>query len=451
MTITIPNPLPIFWVKASNRIQRQIFPSLGWRLLLAYLTSMTAVFGTSAAVLYVFLSRSLNQNLNDQLLTLVQVAAPGLDTVKTQGHHGLDRDLSLHHLFSRREQSLEWFNAEGELLAQEGTAFPPFPLVKNVSPSSMSKGSPVFQQEGQVRTVTIPVYADNLDKNPLRLKGYIRASESTQNVEVALNLLQKGLKLGGIPVLILISLSGVYLTQQSQEPRKQSFQQLNQATVDVSHQLRHPLTRINLAVDLILSHREQMQPSDVRKLEMIDSAAAQMKEAVEDLLFLARSDAADPSIGLEELAVPLNELLQNLLKSFESQAQIKGITFQTKLLPDLSVKGDATQLSRLFSHLLENAIQHTEAGGRVTLSLEQSKGSAFVSMGDTDIGIAPKVPKALPFVFQYFCRSERARFQQQERLGLAIAQAIARRHGGEITLSTQVRVGSCFRVRLPLV
>ena len=438
-------------ITSSHRIPSQRFQVLGWRrrLLLAYLSAMAVIFGISAASLYVFFSRSLNQQLDNQLLTLVQAAVPSLDTIKTQGRQSLSRDLPWRNLFFRREQSLEWYSADGDLLAKEGTVFLQFPLVKNVSPSGFSQGSPVFQQADRVRSVTISVYAEELENKTLRLKGYIRASQSTEQLQVTLNQLRLGLGLGGITALILISLSGAYLTQQALKPMRQSFQRLQQFTADVSHELRNPLSRIGMATELMLSHRGQMQPSDVKKLEMIDSAAAQMKRLVEDLRFLSRTDAASTT-ALEGSTVSLDELLRALAEQFEPQAQLKGITFQKKLPSGLSVKGDATQLSRLFSNLLENALKYTEAGGSVTLSLEKSKRSAVICVKDTGIGMATEY---LPFVFQRFWRSEPARSQQQEGwgLGLALAQALARQHGGEITVSSKVGVGSCFRVRLPLV
>ena len=438
-------------ITSSSKIECQFFQSLDWRwrLLLAYLTAMAAIFGISSVALYAFFARSLNQQLNEQLLTLAQAADPSLDTIQTEGRQSLSRDLPWRNLFSRREQSLEWYSADGKRLAREGTVFPQFPRLKNLSPSDLSQGDPIFQKAARARSVTIAVYAEELEEKTLRLKGYIRASQSTEQLQVTLNQLRLGLGLGGLTALILISLSSAYLTGQALKPMRQSFQRLQQFTADVSHELRNPLSRIAMATELMLSHREQIQPSDVKKLEMIDSAAAQMKRLVEDLRLLSRTDAASPTAQSGSI-VSLDELLRTLAEQFEPIAQLKGITFSKKLPSGLSVKGDATQLSRLFSNLLENALKYTEAGGSVTLSLEKSKRSAIICVKDTGIGIAPEY---LPFVFQRFWRSEPARSQQQEGLGLglALAQALARQHGGEITVSSKVGVGSCFRVRLPLV
>jgi signal transduction histidine kinase len=136
-------------------------------------------------------------------------------------------------------------------------------------------------------------------------------------------------------------------------------------------------------------------------------------------------------------------------KRFEPQAETKGISFQAQLPSGLWIKGNADQLSRLFSNLLENALKYTEAGGNITLSVNQGKGSTVVSVKDTGIGIPHEY---LPFVFQRFWRSDQSRAQQQEGsgLGLAICEAIAQQHGGEIEVNSKVGVGTCFRVTLPL-
>jgi signal transduction histidine kinase len=281
----------------------------------------------------------------------------------------------------------------------------------------------------------------------LRLAGYIRGSESTQELETALNHLRLGLAIGGIIALILITLSDFYLTQKSLEPLKQNFQQLKQFTADVSHELRNPLTRIGIATDIMLSRREEMKPSELKKLEMIDGSVTQMRRLLEDLLFLARTEAASNPRAKSNIA--LDELLRDVQERFEPQAETKGISFQAQLPSGLSIKGNADQLSRLFSNLLENALKYTEAGGNITLSVNQGKGSTVVSVKDTGIGIPPEY---LPFVFQRFWRSDQSGAQQQEGsgLGLAICEAIAQQHGGKIDVHSKVGVGTCFRVTLPL-
>jgi hypothetical protein len=433
-------------VIAPNRNSHD-FQSLRWHLLFIYLIAMTAIFGASGVTLYIFFSRSFHQQLNKQLLSLVQAAVPSLNTVKTKGSQSLDKDLPWRNLFSHRQQSLEWFDADGDLLAREGTIFSEFPPIEKISPSQLREGSPVFEKQDGAISVTIAIYSDTPDEKTLRLSGYIRGSESTQELETALNHLRMGLTLGGATALILITLSDIYLTQKTLEPLKQNFQELKQFTADVSHELRNPLTRIGIATDIMLSRSEEMKPSELKKLEMIDGAVTQMRKLLEDLLFLARTEAA--STPKAKSTIALDKLLRDLQERFEPQAETKGISFQAQLRSGLSIKGNPDQLSRLFANLLENALKYTEAGGSITLSLNQANGSSVVAVEDTGVGIPQEY---LPFVFQRFWRSDQIKAQKEEGsgLGLAICDAIVQQHGGDIGVNSKVGVGTCFWVTLPL-
>ena len=438
------------WVIASNKIPSQNFKDIHWRLLLAYLIAMAAILGVSAAALYGFLYRSFSQQLNHQLRTLAQAAVPSLDTVKTEGRQSLDEDLPWRDLFLNQDQSLEWFDDDGNLLARQGSNFPEIPLSKSLSSSDLNHGLPRIHYKGQLRVMTIAVYADDSDGKTLQLEGYLRASQSTQRLEATLGHLRLGLGLGGVTALCLASISSLYLTRQAVKPMQQSFQRLTQFAADASHELRNPLTRISIATEIMLSHPDQIKPSNVKKLTTITHATEQMKRLIDDVLFLARTDAAYVPVNRKEsVDVSLDEVLLNLAERFEPQAQIKGINFQKRLLINLSIKGNANQLDRLFSNLLENAIKYTRQGGRVTLSLNKYRQNAIVSIRDTGIGIPSEY---LPFVFRRFWRVDQAKSQDANGfgLGLAIAETIAKQHQGEILVNSQVGIGTCFQVRLPL-
>ncbi len=428
------------WVTASNRIpKQQMFAFLRLRLLLSYLVVMATILATSGTAMYVFLTRSLERQLNSQLLTLAQAAVPSLETVENEGLQNLNQELPWRELF-QRNQSLEWFKVDGKLLAREGTIFSTLPL---------KKGSQVIQNQGQVRTLTISVYADRPDQKTLQLQGYIRASESTAQMEAVLRKLGWGLSLGGTMALVLSGIGGMWLTQQALEPIEQSFQRLKQFTADASHELRNPLTAISIATEVMQSHPERIHPMDAKKLVAIASATDQLTHLAEDLLFLARTDAAVAPLDLEWTAVPLAEILQKLGQLLEYQAEAKGITITSRLLDGISVNGEATLLTRLFANLFENALKYTRKGGNIVVSMTKDKQFIVVRVEDTGMGIAPE---HLPFIFQRFWRADKARSQRVEGsgLGLAIAQTIAQHHRGKVTVTSQVGVGSCFQVYLPL-
>ncbi len=437
-------------ITISTQILSRGFPFPRRRLLLTYLTAMIVIFGTSGISLYLFLIKSFNQQLHRELLTLVEAAAPSLETIKSQGIQSLDKEVPWRNLFSEDEYSLEWYDSEGRLLAKEGTSFPLSSLFQTISPETLKKDVPVFQRQGQIQTAIISIYVNNPDDSDPTLEGYIRASESAQEIEVIANKLRLGLGLGGTTALVLVGISSVYLTQEALSPMKQGVQRLRKLTNDVSHQLRTPLTRISIATEILLSQRDKIQPDQARKLNIINTAAEQLKRLVEELLFLIRTDMTSDSRDVQFSRVPLKPLLQNLSQQFEPIARARGINFQTQLLGNVLVRGDLARLTRLFSNLLENAFDYTDTNDSIFLSMQLSPGTVVISVQDSGMGMPAE---HLPSIFQGFWRSEQARIQQPEGfgLGLTIAHAIAQQHRGKIIVSSQVGVGSCFQVHLPVI
>ena len=438
------------WVTDSNKISNKEFPELRRRLMLVYLAVMATIMGISATSIYIFFARSMSQQLDQELITLVQAAAPSLDIIKEEGIQDLDRELAWQELFSSKKQSLEWFEVDGQTLAKEGRFFPQAPFAKRLMASSANKNLLLFQNEDNIRSVTIAVYGDDVEDNSLKLKGYIRASESTRELNSTLNQLGLGLWLGGATAIFLITISSVYLTHQAFKPTLQSFQQLKQFAADASHELGTPLTKISFATEILLSSPEQLQSSlGQKKLQLISKSTEQMKHLLSDLLFLARTDDTSTLSYSDKSYIRIDQLLQQLAEPLVEVAPTKKIDFQIDLDLPLVVKGDTLQLNRLFSNLLENAFKYTESGGEVNLSLQKEKHNALISVQDTGIGIATE---HLSYIFQRFWRDERVRKQEKEGtgLGLAIAKSIVQKHKGKITVESQVGLGTCFCVYLPL-
>ncbi|MFB2919132.1 MULTISPECIES: sensor histidine kinase [Aerosakkonema] len=437
-----------------NNIQ---FKALRSRLLLSYLTVMLAILGTSTVTVYGFFSRILYQQLDERLELLAQAAAHSLTQIKheyrqqqqsnpanltsdTQVFRRLDGDGDLDIPWQNMrepDQGVEWFDENGQLLGNAGKTF------DNLSPHT---GFETLQQ-GKIRTITIGTFSYHQGEK--KLEGYIRTSESTEEVETVLIRLRWGLGLGSVVALSVTGIGGLWLTKQALKPIEASFQQLKQFTADASHELRSPLTAIKTSVDVMQNHPERIHPADVKKLGAIASATQQMSRLVEDLLLLARMDAVTVAVQHEWIAIPLDEMLEDLLEMLELQAEEKEIYLKSNLLAGIFVKGDAVKLVRLFANLLENALQYTPAGGTVTLTMKNVDKYVVISVEDTGIGIAPFDLKS---VFDRFWRADKARSRRQggQGMGLTIAQAIAQFHGGEITVSSEVGVGSSFRVRLPL-
>lgn len=423
-----------------------MFQNLRWRLLLSYLMVMAAILSVFGTGVYVFFIHSLYQELDKKLRTLAEAAVPSFADMAQPDREGrtLEQQYSPtgRDLLEQERQSLEWFDAEGQLLESKGNLtleLPPTPGFVTL------KG---IQKATHIRTYTIPV-TEATSSPPVPLQGYIRVSQSTENIERIRNQLLWGLGMGGITTLGLVGLTGFWLTQKALAPIELSFQTLKQFTADASHELRGPLTAIKASLDVMGNHPERIHPKDAKKLAAITSATSQMIHLTEDLLFLARTDTARLTDEGEEKPLALHQILQDLVELFDPLAQSKGITLNYQQQVLVSIIGNQTQLTRLFSNLLRNGLQYTPAGGKVTLSLEKSHRFVLVNVKDTGIGIDRA---ELPFIFDRFWRADKARSRREggTGLGLAIAQAIAQRHGGKIEVNSRVGIGTCFTVYLPM-
>ncbi len=165
---------------------------------------------------------------------------------------------------------------------------------------------------------------------------------------------------------------------------------------------------------------------------------------------MARSDQTVVNLTREKTEICLTTLLSKLVILNEPFAQKKQIELQSHLVTEIKVVGDRVQLTRLFSNLIQNALQYTPEGGIVSVYINKDSRLGVVSIRDTGIGISAE---QLPHVFDRFWRANKARTRREggTGLGLAIADAIAKNHGGKIVVTSKVNVGSCFQVKIPIL
>jgi len=103
-------------------------------------------------------------------------------------------------------------------------------------------------------------------------------------------------------------------------------------------------------------------------------------------------------------------------------------------------------LQRMPSNVLDNAVKYTPPGGQVTVSISQANQDIVVTVHDTGVGISET---DLPRIFDRFYRSDRSRSEPGTGLGLSLARAVARAHGGNITVTSVLNQGSTFIITLP--
>jgi two-component system heavy metal sensor histidine kinase CusS len=211
-----------------------------------------------------------------------------------------------------------------------------------------------------------------------------------------------------------------------------------------AHELRSPMTR--LFAELKWSLRRVRSAEDYRyTIEQALDATERLKVLADDLLALARLDA-NADVPWQDAS--LAEVISRAVNGISEELAAKDVTKDVDV-PDVTVRTRRTDLERLFRNLFENAIRHSLAGGRV--SVTASVADAVVSVFVTDAG--PGIPSEdRARVFEPFWRgpNQQASDAPGTGLGLAIARQIARAHGGDVELADTPDQGATFRVTLPL-
>ncbi|MGB5636101.1 MAG: HAMP domain-containing sensor histidine kinase, partial [Waterburya sp.] len=296
--------------------------------------------------------------------------------------------------------------------------------------------------ENGLEVITLPIF----DKNNQQLIGYLRASQSLEEVDETIARLDLGLAVGAIVATVLSSLGSGWLNRQAMQPIEASFQRLRQFTTDASHELRSPLMAISTNAEVALTYSEGMRASDGEKFQAISMAIEQMSQLTEDLLLLTRTDKV---FNFESKKIDLTTLLTDLVVLYKPQAQTKQIKLKAEIKNNLWLIGDEAKLARAFTNLIQNAIQYTPAEGEVEVSCNRIGRELLITIEDTGIGIAPE---HLDLVFDRLWRADRSRsyYEGGSGLGLAITQAIIHNHKGTISIISQVDIGSCFTVSLPV-
>ncbi len=219
---------------------------------------------------------------------------------------------------------------------------------------------------------------------------------------------------------------------------------------NVSHELKTPLTSIQGFAQAILDGTASTPVEQKQAAEVIYNETGRMHRMVLDLLDLARLDAG--TADLKMTGVDLQLLLDSIVEKFSLRAQKGGISLNLDSPLDLpTLVADGDRLAQVFTNLVDNALIHTPAGGRVTLQVLPTQIEMEIRVADTGAGIPAD---ALPHIFERFYQADLSRPGGEKHgagLGLAIVHEIVAAHSGRITVRSQEGLGTTFTVHLPLV
>jgi len=239
--------------------------------------------------------------------------------------------------------------------------------------------------------------------------------------------------------LVLVLLSDESQAQRIQDVRRDFV-------ANVSHELKTPIGALLLLSEAVLGAKDD--PAAVEKFATrMQIESKRLTDLVQEIINLSRLQDSDP------LSVPSELIVQDLVNEAIDQSQVgaesRRIEILTGEVANGVVLGDREQLIMAIQNLVENAVNYSPEGTKVTVSSVVKDGIATISITDQGIGI-PENEKDR--IFERFYRVDPARSRESggTGLGLSIVKHVATKHGGEVSVWSVEDVGSTFSLKLPI-
>jgi heavy metal sensor kinase len=213
---------------------------------------------------------------------------------------------------------------------------------------------------------------------------------------------------------------------------------------NIAHDLKSPITRIRGISEVTLTtgasekEYENMAASTIEECD-------RLLDMINTMLVISKTEAGVNKLDAKEMDIAA--AVRDACELFQAPAEDKDLKFIFDVSSPLNVWGDQRLIQRMIANLLDNAIKYTSAGGTVKVAAhKQNNHSVLITVNDTGIGISDQ---ELPRIFERFYRCDPSRSKAGIGLGLSFARAVARAHGGDITVTSRPDQGSTFTVTLP--
>ena len=225
--------------------------------------------------------------------------------------------------------------------------------------------------------------------------------------------------------------------------RQEKLASLGTLAAGVAHEIRNPLTAINVRLHSLKKNLEK-DSSEQEDALVIGHEIQRLERIVQDFLQFARP--GEPKL----LTVSADSLLAKVHSLFSAQLEKASIRLNVESVPDVWVLGDPHQIEQVLINLIQNAAESMEKGGAITLRVRtgtarlagRTRPAVILEVNDTGTGIPPEVQKRM---FDPFFTTK----EEGTGLGLAIAARIIETHGGALECRSQVNRGTTFTILLP--
>lgn len=214
---------------------------------------------------------------------------------------------------------------------------------------------------------------------------------------------------------------------------------------DASHDLRTPVSVIRTAADVTLARETRTEQDYRESFRIVGEQAHRLSRMVEDMFLLARVDAGQRPVVSGEFY--FDEVVGECVRSTQLLAAAKHVTIASEIATDVSYSGDESLTRQLVTNLLDNAVRHAPAEGRVWVSFAVNGSSLRLSVSDNGGGVAAKDRER---IFERFVKLDPTRAADGGAgLGLSIARWVAEAHGGTLTLTESGSGRTTFEAQLP--
>ncbi len=216
-----------------------------------------------------------------------------------------------------------------------------------------------------------------------------------------------------------------------------------QITADVAHELRTPLSTLQISVEAVMDGIIKM---DKKRVKSIHDEILRLTSIVKDLEQLNQIEQLSHKLNYQNFDI--KELLKECIQSLEVKQVEKNIDVQLNS-KSICVEGDQKRLYQVFYNLIVNAYNYSNVNAKVRLDVKTKDNYLTIEIKDDGIGIPEE---SIPYLFERFYRidSSRSRESGGSGIGLTIVKQFVEAHGGTIEVDSQIDVGTTFTIILPM-